>query len=127
MDSHCTILLAHGSPDPVWRKTFQILAGPALDANDAARLAFMESASPSLEETVHALTRDGITRISVLPLFLARGRHLRRDLPQMIEELQSRYPVRIELLPPIGEHPILAAALEQIIAETLSREEPRDD
>ena len=127
MDSHCTILLAHGSTDPAWRKTFQTLAGPALDANAGARLAYMELASPSLEETVRDLTRDGITRISVLPLFLARGRHLRRDLPQMIEDLQSRYPVMIALLPPIGEHPKLAAALQQIIAETLTGEGSGDD
>ncbi len=114
-----TILLAHGSRDPVWLETFRNLTAPALTGSADARLAFMELCPPSLEDSIRSATDDGITSIRVLPLFLARGRHLRQDIPKLIEQLQVRFAVEIELLPPIGEHPTLAQALEEIILETL--------
>jgi sirohydrochlorin ferrochelatase len=36
--------------------------------------------------------RDDFERIIVLPMFIARGGHLRRDVPALLDELQNRYP-----------------------------------
>jgi len=118
-ETHCTILLAHGSRDPVWQDTFRDLTRPALEGSTRTRLAFMELCAPSLEDSVEHVVHDGITAIRVLPLFLARGRHLRHDIPKRIADLQTRFDVEIELLAPIGEHPGMARALQEIIAETL--------
>ena len=41
-------------------------------------LAFLEMMQPALGDCVARLVRDGHTRITVAPLFLAQGGHLKR-------------------------------------------------
>lgn len=119
MAAQCTVLLAHGSRDRQWRETFEGLAGPSLHQWPQARLAYMELCEPSLETVITEAWHDGTSSFQVLPLFLAQGRHLRHDVPGMIETLKDRLGVQIQLLPPIGEHPLLAGAIRAIIAETV--------
>ena len=113
------LLLAHGSSDRRWCETFETLAGPTLDALPEARIAYMELAEPSLESQIEQAAADGITDIRVVPLFLAAGRHLRRDVPAMLEALEARLDVKVALLPPIGENPGLAHALKEIVTDSL--------
>ncbi len=113
------LLLAHGSSDRRWCETFETLAGPTLDALPEARIAYMELAEPSLESQIEQAAADGITDIRVVPLFLAAGRHLRRDVPAMLEALEARLDVKVALLPPIGENPRLAHALKEIVTDSL--------
>lgn len=119
MVSQCTVLLAHGSRDRQWRETFEALAGPSLAQWPQARLAFMELCEPSLESVISEAWRNGISSFQVLPLFLAQGRHLRRDVPEMIATLERELRVRITLLPPIGEHPMLGESIRTIISQTI--------
>jgi len=114
------ILLAHGSTDPNWQQTFDSLAAPALTHSRHAVLAHMELCEPSLETAVAEAAESGYTHVKIIPLFLARGRHLRKDVPGMIEDMESRYPVTIELTRPVGEHPALADTIGQIVEEYLS-------
>lgn len=109
------ILLAHGSSDARWCQTFESLAAPTLAALPQARVAYMELARPSLEDEIALAAQAGVRQICVLPLFLAAGRHLRNDVPTMLEEYQQRHKVSIELMPPIGEDPRLALALRDIV------------
>lgn len=113
------LLLAHGSSDPRWCQTFETLAGPTLDMLPQARVAYMELAEPSLEAEVEKAAAEGITDIRVVPLFLAAGRHLRKDVPAMLEAYRQRLGVTIELLPPIGEDPRLGEALKAIVTDSL--------
>lgn len=117
--SRRVILLAHGSTDPHWQRTFEELASPALARSPHAVLAHMELCEPSLETAVAEAVEQGYEAITVLPLFLARGRHLRKDIPAMIEELRTRYGIAIELTAPIGEHPLLAETLGHIVTDFL--------
>lgn len=114
-----TILLAHGSSDIEWSNTFFRLCGPSLDAHQNASLAFMELSEPSLEEEIALAKQQGYQKVLVLPLFLAKGRHLKKDVPGMLERYSEAYTIETELLPPFGEHPKLAEALNNIITETL--------
>ncbi len=113
------LLLAHGSSDRRWCETFEALARPTLDALPEARIAYMELSEPSLESQVEQAAAEGIKDIRVVPLFLAAGRHLRRDVPAMLEALKARLDIDVILLPPIGENPRLAHALKGIVTETL--------
>ncbi len=113
------LLLAHGSSDRRWCETFETLAAPTLDALPEARIAYMELAEPSLESQIVQAAADGITDVRVVPLFLAAGRHLRRDVPAMLEALKTRLGVNVVLLPPIGENPRLAHALKEIVTDSL--------
>lgn len=114
-----TILLAHGSSDSQWCQTFEKLATPTLDAVPNSVIAYMELSQPSLEEIVAESVSRGYRRFVVLPLFLAAGRHLRKDVPRMIAALEEQHRVVISLAPPIGENPHLGRAIRAVVEETL--------
>lgn len=113
------LLLAHGSSDRRWCETFEALAAPTLGSLPEARVAYMELADPSLEAEVEKAAAEGITDIRVVPLFLAAGRHLRKDVPAMLDAYRERLGVQVTLLPPIGEDPRLGLALKDIVADSL--------
>ena len=99
------ILLAHGSRDADWRKSFEVFRDDLareLD-KDSVDLAYLELAPPTLEEAVTKAAGEGIEQIRVLPLFMAMGKHLDRDLPKQIQKIAAGFPkVKIELLPAIA-------------------------
>lgn len=115
------LLLAHGSSDRRWCETFEALAAPTLQSLPEARVAYMELATPSLEEEVEKAAAEGVTHIQVVPLFLAAGRHLRKDVPAMLDDYRQRHGVTITLLPPIGEDPRLGHALKDIVQSSLEQ------
>lgn len=83
------------------------------------KLAFMELSSPSMEEVILELAATGASRFAVLPLFLAKGRHLKVDIPKKIEHLEASHNLTIRLLPPIGESPKLAGAMMEIVSDAV--------
>ena len=100
------ILFGHGSRDPRWAEPLhyvQKLIGvsqPGLPV----KLAFLELMTPTLPEAVQALADDSVTAIQVIPFFLGQGGHVRRDLPDLIAEIQQRHPqLSIRLAPAVGE------------------------
>ena len=69
-------------------------------------------------EKAQSTVRNDYNRI--LPLFLAGGKHVDRDIPVQVEQLAWEIPeVEVEILPPVGEHPKVAAAIREIAAEAL--------
>jgi sirohydrochlorin cobaltochelatase len=67
-------------------------------------LAFLELMEPSLDEAIGKLVAQGRQRITLVPLFLARGGHVKHDLPALIGSLETRYPeLQIHVTEAIGE------------------------
>ncbi len=80
------VLFAHGSRDPQWARPFEALR-ERLERrlpDTPVMLAFLEQMQPALPEVIGALADQGIERITVLPLFMAQGSHLREELPRII-------------------------------------------
>ena len=115
MSSPRIILLAHGSSDKRWCETFEQLAEPTLRAIDNARIAYMELAEPSMDTVIAKGVAEGARSFIIVPLFLAAGRHLRKDVPAMIEELEQAHGANIHLAPPIGENPLLGQAIRDVV------------
>ena len=115
MSSPRIILLAHGSSDKRWCETFEKLAAPTLASVDNARVAYMELAEPSIDTVVGEGVAEGATEFTIIPLFLAAGRHLRKDVPAMIEDLEKEHGATIQLAPPIGENPLLGQAIRDVV------------
>jgi sirohydrochlorin cobaltochelatase len=113
------IMLAHGSSNTSWSDAFVHMTQSLRDENANAALAFMELSEPSLEDVVATGIAEGFEAFKVLPLFLAKGRHLKKDVPMMIHELVAQHKVGIELLPPIGEHSAIQSAIEVIVSSEL--------
>ena len=114
------VLLAHGSRDPEWSTPFERLARRVRERRQAVgvAVAYLEISLPTLGEAVASLLAAGATEIVVVPLFLAPGGHVRRDLPQMIDAVRARHPgVTVRVLATIGEADPLLDAIAAWIAD----------
>ncbi len=118
------VLFAHGARDAQWAEPFRSLqktvSGRRPDLT--VELAFLELMEPALGDCVAHLVRDGHQRITIAPLFLAQGGHLKKDLPLLLKDLGARHPAAaIKMLPPIGE----VTELLNAIADWLVSSAPR--
>jgi len=101
-----TILLAHGSRDPLWRKPIEAVASHIQQIAPAVhvRCAYLELTVPDLPTSAAELATLGVTSITVVPLFLGVGKHAREDLPLLMAELKSIHPqIAFNLRLAIGE------------------------
>ena len=108
------ILFAHGARDPGWARPVERLRALLCERMPDARVstAFLEHMQPSLEEAAAALVAGGATELSIVPVFLAQGGHLREDLPRKVAALEARYPgLPVRIAPPIGEVDTILTAI----------------
>jgi len=106
MTRHGIILFAHGSRDPLWHRPMEAVAAriAALAPQTPVRCAYLELTAPDLPACAAALVAEGVSHITILPLFLGVGKHAREDLPQLLATLKTRHPdVTFALQPAIGE------------------------
>jgi len=108
------ILFAHGARDPEWANPMrQVQTAVLAQIPDmAVELAFLEFMSPTLAECAAQSIAQGAKRVVVLPMFIARGGHLKREVPEMLASLQQSYPdVEFSLGNAIGEHAMVIRAM----------------
>ncbi|MFT4266354.1 MAG: CbiX/SirB N-terminal domain-containing protein [Xenophilus sp.] len=104
------VLFAHGSRDARWREPVEAVARRVaeLAPHAAVRCAYLELVEPGLPQAVAELAAGGVRAVRVVPLFLGMGRHLRQDLPGLLDDLRRTWPrVAFELAPAVGESPAL--------------------
>lgn len=107
------ILFAHGSRDSQWRTPFEaMLEQLQRESDQVSMLAFLECMTPSLPEAIDALVAQGIQTITVIPVFLAVGSHVRKDLPLLLEQAQQKHPsISLTASAAIGEQPEIQQAI----------------
>lgn len=108
------ILFAHGARDPEWANPMRrVQAAIRQRASEMpVELAFLEFLTPSLPEAVAMVVAQDCDKIVVMPMFIARGGHLKNDLPGIIEMLRSTYPaVEFSLGGAIGEDDTVIQAM----------------
>ncbi len=118
------VLFAHGARDSQWAEPFRALqkAVSGRRPDLTVELAFLELMEPALGDCVARLAGSGHQRITIAPLFLAQGGHLKKDLPRLLKDLSAKHPAaEIDVLPPIGE----VTELLNAIAEWLVSSAPR--
>ena len=101
-----TILFAHGSRDPLWRKPAEAIAQRVreLDPERQCACAFLEMTEPTLQTCAADMAQRGVDQINVVPLFLGVGKHAREDLPLLMAELQTAHPhIAFTLQAAVGE------------------------
>jgi sirohydrochlorin cobaltochelatase len=118
---HGIILFAHGARDPNWARPFEAIRDIVRSRRPEfpVELAFLELMKPSLGEAAGTLAAKGVAAITIFPLFMAQGGHLRNDLPRIVEELRAAHPgVPIAIQTAVGEVPeILEAIAAWVLAE----------
>jgi sirohydrochlorin cobaltochelatase len=107
------ILFAHGSRDSKWRQPFEsMLAQIKCNNAQLSALAFLECMTPSLPEAIDEMVARGVRHITVIPVFLAVGSHVRQDLPLLLEHARQKHPaLHIQASAAIGEQPEIQAAI----------------
>ncbi len=104
------LLVDHGSRAPEANAVLDGIAALLRERLPGRRVyvAHMELASPSLAEALEACAADGMKEVSVLPYFLAPGRHSAGDIPRLAAEAAERHPdVTVRVAEPLGVHPAL--------------------
>ena len=83
MSDQAIILFAHGARDPEWAAPFGLIQQQLQAARPdvLVLVAFQEFMAPSLDAAVAQSAAQGAQRIVLVPLFMAQGGHLKRDVP----------------------------------------------
>ena len=102
------VLFAHGSRDERWRAPVEAVARRVVALDPSARVAcaYLELVAPDLRTAAEGLIAHGTGAIRMVPLFLGMGRHVREDLPRLLDELRQQHPtVAFTLAQAVGEEP----------------------
>jgi len=118
------LLFAHGSRDPRWAEPLYRIRDRVAARCPATRveIAFLEFMQPALGEAIATLAANGAERVTLVPLFIAQGGHLRSELPALVASACEAHPgVIVRTTPPIGD----VAELMDAIADWVAREDIR--
>ena len=100
------ILFGHGARNPEWAEPFHRIRAAMLAKEPSVPvvLGFLELMQPSLEEAIDQLVKDGADELVIVPIFMAAGSHVKKDLPQLAANAMDRHAgLTITLAPPVGE------------------------
>ncbi len=100
------ILFGHGARDAEWALPFQKIRHAIVAKHPALTVepAFLELMEPPLPDAIAELVAGGHKRITIAPLFIAQGGHLKNDLPKILSAIRAEHPgIEITLLPALGE------------------------
>lgn len=93
--SKALLIVDHGSrsPEPAEElNRIATLVAEETDAFEVVRTGHMEFATPSIPEAISALVNEGIQEIVVMPYFLSVGVHMKRDIPEILDEARKAHP-----------------------------------
>lgn len=81
--------------------------------------AYLEITRPLIPEAIDRCVRKGAKEIVVLPYFLLTGRHVERDIPQIITGARKKYKGKatIKLAPYLGYHRKIVEVVRQRIRQ----------
>ena len=108
------VLFAHGSRDPQWARPFEAIREIVRQSRPEypIELAYLDFMAPTLEQAVGSLVEEGALAITVFPLFMAQGGHLRQDLPRLLEAIRASHPrIPIGMETALGDAPEIQRAV----------------
>jgi len=117
------ILFAHGARDPNWAEPFRRLRAltQASLPDVAVELAFLELMTPDLPQLAAQQIADGAQQVTIVPVFLGQGGHVRRDLPTLIDQLRQAHPgIQFQVTEAAGEDAGVLQALANYCVASLT-------
>lgn len=74
--------------------------------------AHMEINTPSIPEAIDLFLSQKITDITVVPYFLFMGKHIKLDIPEILQAQKALHPgLNIQYARPVGVEPLMADIL----------------
>ena len=100
------LLYGHGARNPEWAQPFDRIR-EAIKRREPQALVepgFLELMRPTFDEGIACLVEQGAIGIIVVPIFMAGGSHVKKDLPRLAANAMDRHEgLVIELAAPVGE------------------------
>jgi precorrin-8X/cobalt-precorrin-8 methylmutase len=129
MDKTGLIIIGHGSKLPHNRENLEKLAEILRKRSKfkTVEIAFMVRDKPTIPEAIESLAKKGVSKIVLIPAFLAPGVHTTREIPELIE-MKEKEPLLkergIELVygEPLGSDERIAAIIEEKALKALRKE-----
>lgn len=111
-DCSAIILFAHGAREREWALPFERLRDRLRASGLRVELAYLGSMPPALEEAASTLAREGRKVVTIVPMFLAQGGHLKEDLPKLVAALREEHAgVEFKVTPALGDAPEMIEAM----------------
>jgi len=133
LDKVGLILIGHGSKHPKNRENLEKLAEILRKRSkfEVVELAFMSINTPSVPEAIDALSEKNISKIVLVPAFLAPGVHTTKDIPQLIDVKEKEPQLKqrgIGLIygEPLGSDERIAEILEEKALKAMGQEIKHD-
>lgn len=129
MDKIGLIIIGHGSKLPHNRENLEKLADILRKRSKfkTVEISFMVRDKPTIPEAIESLAKKGVSKIVLIPAFLAPGVHTTREIPELIE-LKEKEPALaakgIELVygEPLGSDERIAEIIEEKALKALGQE-----
>ena len=116
------MVVAHGSRHPESDVEIRALVDSIRTVSNGYQKvvhAYLEIASPDIPDTLQSLADVGAENIDLLPYFLARGNHVARDVPEIVEDFLTRNDgIKINILPHIGAATTMANYVMEHVSAT---------
>lgn len=113
------LVVAHGSRRPesndeVRRLTDELRAVAGADYQ-RVECAFLELAEPSIPEGIDCCVAGGASEVVILPYFLSAGRHVVKDIPDIVADSRIQHPaVALRIAPYLGRATALVDSLLEL-------------
>ncbi|MGZ4849854.1 MAG: sirohydrochlorin nickelochelatase [Candidatus Bathyarchaeia archaeon] len=127
------ILIGHGSKLPQNRENLEKLADILRKRSrfSIIEIAFMIRNTPTVPEAIDSLGKKGVSKIVLVPAFLAPGVHTTQDIPELIGVKEKEHQLKqlgIELIygEPLGSDERIAEILEEKALKALGQEVKHD-
>jgi precorrin-8X/cobalt-precorrin-8 methylmutase len=129
MDKTGLIIIGHGSKLPHNRENLEKLADILRKRSKfkTVEISFMVRNKPTIPEAIESLAKKGVSRIVLIPAFLAPGVHTTREIPELIE-LKEKEPwltergIGLVYGEPLGADERIAAIIEEKALKALGQE-----
>jgi len=125
------LLVGHGSKLPYNKELVESTGRIVQDRHPeyVVKCAFMNMNSPSIEESLAEFKKEKIDALVVVPLFLAKGVHILKDIPELIglpegarkgEFTLNGTTIPMVYADPIGSDPLLADLMAKNARDALT-------
>ena len=120
VNEYSIVVVAHGSRDPAGIREFESLVDLIKACAPQRRIvrAYLEFASPTIDEAIRAMLQSGATRVVMLPALLFAATHAKNDMPSELAVLKRDFPaIEFHFGAAMDLHPLLLRLTQQRIIE----------
>lgn len=114
------VLAGHGSRDADGLREFETLVDIMRKQSPQRRIthAYLEFASPTIDQAIRSVIESGLQRIVVVPALLFAAGHAKNDMPSEVSALKQEFPaIEFHYAATMDLHPLLLSLAQQRIIE----------